>query len=152
MATVSGYWPLLIGIKNQFETQFVVSLNPMPLIVVEQQFKAEQSWIGIYLDRRDAPEGQQNLQNGKRTRFLCRVAIWCWEYAIDPDMAIKRALEVTEQVELSTMFDRTFGGKCNTSWIEGGQMATQVASKTNTVTFVGTETILNCDVTAYAGD
>lgn len=147
MATYSEYWNLLVAIKTQIEQNYLSGLDPVPLVVVEQAFKAEQSWIGIYMDRRDAPPEYQNLQNGKRTKFLCRIPIWCWRYAVDPDQATRGMLEMVQRVEAATMIDRTFGGTCIMSWMEGGQLSSQLVSETNgTVTFVGGETVLIADV------
>lgn len=152
MATVSGYWNLLLAVKSQIEQSYVPALSPSPLVVVEQAFKAEESWIGIYLDRRDAPPELQNMQAGKRTRMRCRIPIWCWRYAVDPDQATRDMLAMVQAVELATMVDRTFGGTCMMSWIEGGQLSSQLIANTNdTVTFVGGETVLIADVQSMEG-
>jgi hypothetical protein len=84
---------------------------------------ATSSWVGIYLDRRDAPENRQRLAAGQQTVFLLRFVLWCWEYSLEGiAKAIQRRDDLMGKVEVALMKQRTLNGTVTTSWLEGGEM------------------------------
>lgn len=79
--------------------------------------------IYIYLDRRDAPIDLQTLANGTRTNYRLTFSIWCVEWHFDTVRdAVRLRDDLIGNVELALMSDRTIGGNCKYSWLEGGEM------------------------------
>lgn len=95
-------------------------------VVVEGElvFGSEQTpWVGIYLDRRDAPADRQRIAAGTRTVFLIRLALWCWEYSVEGEAkAIQLRDDLVGKVEVALMANRTLSGTVTTSWLEGGEL------------------------------
>lgn len=122
MARVDYY-----AIEQAIQTllQGAASLSGVVVTVEEELlFGAEATpWVGIYLERRDAPSDQQSLSAGQRTRFRLRFSIWCWEYSLE---SVAKAIQLRDdllgKVEVVLMGDRTLGNTVSTSWLEGGEM------------------------------
>ena len=87
-------------------------------------FSAEQTpWVGIYLERREAPASLQTLAAGQRTNFLLRFSIWCWSFSLESiTKAIQQRDDLLGKVEISLMSNRTLGNLVRKSWLEGGEM------------------------------
>jgi hypothetical protein len=90
----------------------------------ELLFSAEQTpWVGIYLERREAPPSLQTLAAGQRTNFLLRFSIWCWSFSLE---SIAKAIQLRDdlvgKVEISLMSNRTLGNSVRKCWLEGGEM------------------------------
>jgi hypothetical protein len=95
-------------------------------ITIEEEllFGAEATpWVGIYLDRRDAPVGSQRINAGQSTIYLLRFAIWCWEYSLEGvAKAIQLRDDLVGKVEVALMRERTLRGAARMSWLEGGEL------------------------------
>lgn len=90
----------------------------------ENYFAAERSpWVGVYLERRDAPIGIQRISAGQQTTYELRFILWCWVYSLEgvPD-AIRRRDDVLARVEVALMRQRTLRGKVDHIRLEGGEM------------------------------
>jgi hypothetical protein len=113
------------------ESEIAAILRADPLlsgvnVVVEDQvlFAAEQTpYVGIYLDRRDAPADMQTLTAGRRTTMLLRFLLVCGAYSLD---SVARAIELRDNllgnVEVVLSRFRTINGRVRSSWLEGGEM------------------------------
>ena len=115
----------------------------------ELMFGSESTpWIGVYLDRRDAPPALQRLGAGQSTRFLLRFPLWCWEYHLESiTKAIQRRDDLVGKIEVALMKNRTLSGKVATSWLEGGELPS--ARLPEQAGFVsGAEVILVAEVSA----
>ena len=122
MARVDYY---AIELAIQTLLQGATSLSGVMVTVEEELlFGAETTpWVGIYLDRRDAPADLQGLSAGQRTRFLLRFSIWAWEYSLE---SVAKAIQLRDdllgKVEIVLMGNRTLDGTVNKCWLEGGEM------------------------------
>lgn len=122
MARVDYY---AIELAIQTILQSAPSLSGVVVTVEEELlFGAEITpWVGIYLDRRDAPANLQSLSAGQRTRFLLRFSVWCWEFSLE---SVAKAIQLRDdllgKVEIVLMDNRTLNGTVNKSWLEGGEM------------------------------
>jgi hypothetical protein len=118
----------------------------------ELLFSPEQTpWVGVYLDRRDAPRELQKIAAGTKTTFRLTLTIWVWCYHMEKAQAIRLRDEWLSEVEVVLMRYRTLNEKVAMSWIEGGRMpsgriqsATPIASQTDFL--AGGEIILVAEV------
>lgn len=105
-------------------------------------------WVGIYLERRDAPSGTQSLSGGQQTRYRLRFSIWCWEYHLESlAKAMQRRDDLIGKVEVALMGNRTLNANVITSWIEGGEMPSVRAPGTQSW-LAGGEVVLIADAKA----
>ena len=111
-------------------------------IVVEDEilFGAETTpWVGIYLDRRDAPADIQRI-GGTRTDYRLRFSIWCWEYSLDSvSTAARLRDDLVGKVEVALMGNRTLNDLVATSWLEGGEF---MSARTQGSWLMGAEIVL----------
>lgn len=121
------------------------------MVTVEEEliFGAESTpWIGIYLDRRDAPSDLQRLSAGQQTTFILAISIWCWEYSLD---SLKKAIQLRDDLlgktEVVLMKNRTLGGQVSKSWLEGGDMPSAKVPDSS-AWLSGGEIILKAEVTS----
>lgn len=83
--------------------------------------------IAIYLLGR-TPHPRQILAAGKRTRFLVKVAVTCFGMSLERfEQAEANRDALLSNVEMVLQRDRTFGGKVDMAWIEGGDFASAKA-------------------------
>jgi hypothetical protein len=80
-------------------------------------------WVGIYLDRRDAPPDRQRISAGQSTIYLVRLELWCWEYSLESlATAIQLRDDLVGKVEVVLMRNRTLKDTVHMSWLEGGEL------------------------------
>jgi hypothetical protein len=116
------YWGLEEEVKAILDTELV---DGHVDIEREFQFASESTpWVGIYLDRRDAPASLQPLAAGKQTRMLVRLRLDCRAYSLE---SIARASQFRDEligrVEVALMKHRDLNGKATASWLEGGSFS-----------------------------
>jgi hypothetical protein len=70
------YWSIMERIKSRLDVQ-CASLSPVPVVKIEQSFKGEESYIGIFVESRSSPREMQQLRAGKATSFLVQFNIIC---------------------------------------------------------------------------
>jgi len=118
-------------------------------VEAELMFGAEAApWVGIYLDRRDAPADMQGIGAGISTRMLCRFSIWCWAFTLESiEEAIHKRDDILGKVEVALMKNRTITNNVSTSWLEGGEMPSGRIPG-NTGFMSGGEVVLVADVKA----
>ena len=93
-------------------------------ILIEEEISVQRgNVIGIYLDERDAPDDEQSLSAGTRTRFNVRFSIWCWHFGIGRDRRVpmQQRDDLVGKVEIALMKKRTLNDTVNMSWLEGGE-------------------------------
>lgn len=93
-------------------------------IVTEEEvmFGLDQApWIAIYLERREAPEGQY-LSAGTKQLYRLRFSIWVFTCALEMPSAIRQRDEIIGKLEVLLMGQRTINDMVETSWLEGGEM------------------------------
>jgi hypothetical protein len=121
----ADYWALEVGIKAALDAALPSQQSPTPTVTIEEEFKPVDSWIGIFAVSRAAPSDVQSLSAGTKTRFIVRIELWCWRFGMSRPDAMRLRDSLVGDTELALMVDRTFGGACSTSWLEGGQMMVQ---------------------------
>lgn len=148
MPTPAPYWPITQGIKSRLDLSLAGAITPVPAVVMEEEYAANESWVGIYLTNRNAPANVQSMSAGTRTRFLLHFELWCWRFAMDGPKAMQLRDELVGATELALMIDRTFGGTCDSSWLEGGDMKTASDPQTMGRFFAGGQIVLTVDTFA----
>ena len=107
-----------------------------------------QQAVLVYLDRRSAPNTQQNLAAGKRTRYLLQLTVAVLYFSLE---SFKAACDgrntLLGNVELVLMANRTLNGKVETLWLEGGELYS-VRNPQNSVFTAVAETTVTVDVSA----
>jgi len=143
----AAYWDITQAIKTRLDAG-LSSLTPLPHVVTEEPFAANESWIGIYCRSRVAPETSQSLAAGTKTQFLVRFELLCWRFAMSAPAAQQLRDNLVGDAEIALMGDRTFGGTCVSSWLEGGRMLEQDDPAGRGRFFAGGEIILIVDTFA----
>ena len=119
-------------------------------VIIEEELSVQRNnVVGIYLDDRIAPEGDQSLSSGTRTRFQVRFSIWCWHFGIGPDRrpVMEQRDDLLGNVEIALMNNRSLNSTVETSWIEGGEFMSGPDPDSNQF-MAGAQIILVADVTA----
>jgi len=95
-------------------------------ILVEEEilFGADEGpWLAIYLDRRDAVDGEQYIAAGTSTVFKLSFTIVCAAFSLDSlKSSVKARNDLVGNVELVLMQNRTLNEKVNMLWLKGGDM------------------------------
>lgn len=95
-------------------------------IVIEERFPWTVEltpWIGIYFDRRDAPDDLQTLSVGSATRLLLRYRIVCVQHSlVGLEEAISLRNTLLGNAEIALITDRTLDDSVSMSWLEGGDL------------------------------
>lgn len=90
-------------------------------VVSEAEFTFADQWIGVYLRDRAAPESDQMLSAGKRTRFRVALTVSVWAFGQTWQIAAQRRNALLAALDTAIMSDRTLGGTLEGGcWIEGG--------------------------------
>ena len=90
-------------------------------VLVEEELSFyENDVILIELERRDAPDDEQTASAGKRTRFLLQMSVWCYAYALEKQIAMRKRDDLLGKVELVIQENRGLGGKVGSTWLAGG--------------------------------
>ena len=87
-------------------------------VAVEKEFAYNEKWVGIYVGTRDAPDGEQWISYGRRTRMFIPVQIWVWAYGMQDSIAMSNRDSLLGDVELSLLLDHTFSNVAETSWFD----------------------------------
>ena len=93
-------------------------------VLIEEELTIQRgNVVGIYLDDRDAPDEEQSLSAGTRTRFNVRFSIWCWHFGVGRDRRVpmQQRDDLVGKVEIALMKERTLNDTVNMSWLEGGE-------------------------------
>lgn len=111
------------GVETELR-ELLQAAIPEVVVAVEEEmvFSEGQPFIGIYLDRREAPDGLQTLSAGQRVRYRLTFSIWVWAIAIEKDVAIKTRNDLIGRVEQILMANREWHEQIETSWIGGGEL------------------------------
>ena len=89
----------------------------------ELEFGIDQSpWVGIYLERREAPADQQPIAAGRVTRMFLEIHIWVFVHAFDLDLGIKGRDELIGKIELILMANRLLNETVDSCWLDGGEL------------------------------
>jgi len=139
------YWKIEQEIAEIIRTQV-----PNVFVTVEREllFGMETApWIGVYLDRRDAPPELQSLSAGTRTRFRLRFMVLVWCFSLEYERSFEERDEVLSKVEVALMGHRTLNELVKSSWLEGGDMSTRVPPERSGF-LAGGEIILIADAQA----
>lgn len=76
--------------------------------------------IVLTLDSRNAPGGQQPISQGKRTRWMVRIAIWAIGFDTVFEEACRKRDDLMGTLELALMNNRTVSDKLAHSFLDGG--------------------------------
>ena len=133
------------GIEDQLKTllEADASLNGTRFYVEEEpQFGLQDAKaVAIFLHSR-APDPEQSLSAGKRTRNIIRLSLWSVFFSIESyRVACTGRDALLGALELVLMKDRTVGGKVASSWLEGGQFQS-ARDDSNSAFAAAAETIL----------
>lgn len=80
-------------------------------------------YVGVYLDRRTAPDDRQALSAGTTTRYLIEFVLWVVHFHFSsPREAVKFRDDALGDVEVALIGDRTLGGLVNYLWLTGGEL------------------------------
>jgi len=80
-------------------------------------------WVGIYGLSRTAPEDDQGLSAGTRTRYEYRILLVVVECNMESLEAASEARDdLLGKLEQVLMKDRTISGNAITSWLDGGEL------------------------------
>src|SRR5437870_418093 len=119
------YFAIEQGIQTILQADAALAaLGARVVIEEELPFLAETGpWVGIYLERREAPRDLQALAGGQQTRFLVRLTIWCSQFSLKSIAeAIHLRDDLVGKVEIALMSDRRLNGTVSTSWLDGGDL------------------------------
>lgn len=104
--------------------------------------------IVVYLDRRAARGPDQVASAGKRTRWELRVTFWVFAFSLE---SYRKACglrdDLTAQLELVLMENRTISGKVAHSYLEGGAFVSAREATSGAFMAAG-ETALVAEVSA----
>ena len=79
-------------------------------------------YIGIYLDRRVAPIGDQRIANGTRTDYNLAFSLWVVHFSMESlQKAIEDRDDMVSLVENALMKNRTLLNTVKMLWLEGGE-------------------------------
>jgi hypothetical protein len=143
---IIAYQTLLTGIVTRLQTE-LASFVPAPKIFVGEiveMIEPREAFVVVTARGRAAPPDQQSMAAGRETRYWLQCAILAFRYAIERDQAYLNMLALTAEIERALMVDRTFGGLCNSAWLDGGSFDT-IESAPGTF-YVGSETLLTVDI------
>ena len=119
-------------------------------VLIEEELTIQRgNVVGIYLDDRDAPNEDQSLSAGTRTRFNVRFSIWCWHFGVGRDRRVpmEQRDDLIGKVEIALMKERTLNDTVNSSWLEGGEFLSG-PDPTGNQFMSGASVMLIADVTA----
>ena len=139
------YWSIEEKISELLlDTEGLEDIN----VLIEEELTLQRGpTVAVYLDRRDAPAGLQSASGGQRTRFEIRFSIWCYEFHLDMQTAIKLRDELLGRVEVALIKNSTLGGTVAGAWIEGGEFQ-NAKNPGGTGFFSGGEIVLVADKVA----
>lgn len=105
--------------------------------------------IAVFLDTRTAPDGEQSISRGTRTRLHLRGTLWVVAFSLD---SYRKACDERDallgQVELILMANRTLNEKVSTLWLNGGELfSARNPQQESAYVSVG-EVIMTMDVSA----
>ncbi len=137
MAVIDYY-----GIEEAIKSVIDAELSGNFICLVEQEIMLDpdRSFIGIYLNRRDAPADIQTMSAGQRTRYDLTVSIWVYTMALEVALAAEIRDDLIGNLERELMEHRsTING--GDFFIQGGEF--QSAKDDEGEFFVlGAETVL----------
>lgn len=91
-------------------------------VYIERPLTLEAPSIFVYRERRDAPEDQQRLSQGRRVDYDLQIAVWVTEFDMDSvERSSERCDALLGKVELALLNDRTLGGTVNYILLQGGE-------------------------------
>jgi hypothetical protein len=133
------------GIRDAIAAQIDANVS-VPVVVEQVPMPERAPKVYVFLHSRTAPGTRQNLNGGRKTRFLCTYSVWVYAYGYKIANAISARNALLADVELALMDDVTFGrSDVFMSWQDGGE----VDYARQDVGFnVGAEIRLIVDVTA----
>lgn len=101
------------------------SFQNLPVEVEQEPYDLSSAGRAIVLglSRRRQTSGQP-ISAGKGTRYHVYISIWCAGYSTQYAEAAKFRDELTGQLELVLMNNRTASGKLAAGYLEGGEFAT----------------------------
>ena len=104
--------------------------------------------IAVFMDSRTAPDGEQSISQGTRTRLYLRAAFWVVAFSMESyRSACNRRDALLGKLELLLMANRTLGGKVSTLWLNGGEMFSAKDPQSSSFTAIA-EVIVTLDVSA----
>lgn len=106
----------------------------------------ETPWVGIYLNRRDAPSDRQSLSAGRRTTYNVRLSIWVYAFAFQFSLAAKARDDALGEIEVKLMEHRALITE-GSMWFEGGDFET-AKNEDNNSFLMGAEIIMVVDATS----
>ncbi len=106
-----------------------------------------QKGIIIYLESRK-PTDNQPIAAGKRTRYELSISVWAFGYSIDVGESCSIRDELTGQVELVLLANRTIRDKVAFSFLKGGKF---LSVSNEGYIFASAETEVVAEVTASYG-
>lgn len=90
-------------------------------VLVEEELNiSEGDTILIELERRDAPPDLQTASAGLRTRYQIQISVWCYAYAFEKEVSMRRRDDLLGRVELVIQENRGLNGKVGSTWLQGG--------------------------------
>jgi len=105
--------------------------------------------IALFMDTRNAPDGEQSISKGTRTRMYLRVTFWIVAFSMD---SFRKACDMRDAMmgalELVLMDNRTLNGTVSTSWLNGGELFSAKDPQNNTVFTALAEVVMTLDVSA----
>lgn len=135
------------AVKARLDAAFA-NRTPLPEVVLEQEFEPKESWVAIYCQGAQAPEGDQPLTASLKQRLQVRYEIWCWRFGMTSATAAELRDALVGDTELALMVDRTMNGTVLTSWLEGGRFGRQDDPQSIGRFFAGGEIVLVCELMA----
>ena len=105
--------------------------------------------IALFMDTRTAPDGQQSISMGTRTRIYLRVTFWVVAFSMEN---FRKACDMRDAVmgrlELLLMDNRTLNDTVGTSWLNGGELFSAKDPQNNSVFTAVAEVVMTLDVSA----
>lgn len=120
MAKVN-YWNITLEVRERI-ADGISTLFPKAAVTAEEEFSFAGQWVGVYLRSRVAPDRDQTISAGKRTRFQVTFEIWVWGYGPTFPIAAQARDDLLGAVEIALMEDRSLDDSVEgAGWIEGGE-------------------------------
>ena len=105
--------------------------------------------IALFMDTRSAPDGEQSISSGTRTRMYLRVTFWIVAFSIE---SFRKACNMRDDkmgaLELVLMENRTLNDTVSTSWLNGGELFSAKDPQNNAVFTAIAEVVMTLDVSA----
>jgi len=115
------YYNIQAQLKSILEAD--ATLTGTVVYVEEETNNTDSPFIGIYLDRREAIDEDQQLASGQKVRYRIHFTIVCRAYSFfDLQGAMEGRDDLLGKVEIALMKNRKISDTVNYSWLDGGEM------------------------------